>query len=190
MNRRRGKAPPSLLFFTDPVRTPHPEIIVRRLPAGSGVVFRPFGAREPMVQGRRLARIARQRRVIFLVGADIALAIALRADGVHLPERDVGRAGKQHHLRKRFVVVTAAAHSIIAGIRARRSGVDAVIYSPIFRSRSRPDAPPKGPMELARLVRRIGGPVLALGGVNAKTANRLARSGAAGLAGIDGFEME
>ncbi len=188
MNRGRGKAPPSLLFFTDPVRTPHPELIVRRLPKGSGVVFRSFGARDAMLQGRRLARIARMRRVIFLVGADIALAIALRADGVHLPERDVGRSGKQHHLRKRFLV-TAAAHSIIAGIRARRSGVDAVIYSPIFRSRSRPDALPKGPMGIARLVRIIGGPVLALGGINAKTANRLARSGAAGLASIDGFEI-
>jgi thiamine-phosphate pyrophosphorylase len=180
--------PPTLLFFTDPIRTPHPENIIKRLPRGAGVVYRPFGARDALSQGRRLIRTARSRGVVFIVGADIRLAIALRADGVHLPERDVGKSHVQRLLRKRFFL-TVAAHSVLAALKARRTSVDALIYSAVFTSRSRSEAKPVGEMGFAALVRRVRAPVFALGGINTRTAPRLGASGASGLAGIDGFTL-
>src|SRR5258708_1381092 len=80
---RRAKGLPPLMFFTDPVRTPAPETTLARLPEGSAIVFRAFGAPDAFEMGRRLARLARGRRVRFFVGEDVGLAIALRADGVH-----------------------------------------------------------------------------------------------------------
>jgi thiamine-phosphate pyrophosphorylase len=44
-----------------------------------------------------------------------------------------------------------------------------------------------GPVRLAMMVRRIGGPVYALGGINNKTARRLKDAGLAGLAAMEGF---
>src|SRR5947208_746563 len=70
---------PALLFFTDPVRTPDPEAVARRLPRGAAVVFRAFGAPDAEARGRRLASIARARGLILLVGADAGLAARVGA---------------------------------------------------------------------------------------------------------------
>jgi thiamine-phosphate pyrophosphorylase len=181
--RTGRKPPPTLLFFTDPVRTPHPERVLAVLPRGAGIVFRAFGAADAADVGRDLARLARHRGVRLLIGADVGLAIALRADGVHLPERAVGRRGDILRLRRRFLV-TAAAHSLAAIRRARLSGVDAVVVSTVFASRSPSAGRPLGPLRFASLTRAAGLPVVALGGVNSATARRLMRSGAAGFAAI------
>jgi thiamine-phosphate pyrophosphorylase len=186
LRARRGdaKALPPLLFFTDPVRTPDPERVVARLPRGSAVVFRAFGADDALVRGKRLATMAHRHGVILLVGADGALAARLGADGVHLPERLAGRAGAVRALRKRFLV-TAAAHDLPAALRARRAGVDAIVVSPVFPSRSPSAGRVMGVRAFATLARAVSMPAYALGGVDAHTARRLAGSGAAGLAAIE-----
>ena len=172
------------MFFTDPVRTPDPECVVARLPRGSAVVFRAFGAGDALERGRRLATVARRRGVFLLVGMDGALAARLGADGVHLPERLAGRAGSVHALRRRFLV-TAAAHDLPAALRARRAGVDAIVISPVFPSRSPSAGRATGVRVFAGLARAASTPAYALGGVNSSTARRLAGSGAVGFAAIE-----
>ncbi len=160
--------------------------VVERLPRGAAVVYRAFGAADALERGRRLGRIARSRGVLLLVGADPGLAARLRADGVHLPQRLAARRGAVLALRRRFLV-TAAAHDLPAALKARRAGIDAIVVSPVFASRSPSAGRPLGPRAFAVLSRRAALPVYALGGVNASTARRLGRSGAVGLAAIDGL---
>ncbi|MEO8811325.1 MAG: thiamine phosphate synthase [Caulobacteraceae bacterium] len=176
---------PPLLFFTDPTRVVDAAAAVEALPPGAGVVFRHFGAPDAGARGRRLRAIARRRGIAFFVGADIALAVRLRADGVHLPERAAGRAGAIGALRRRFTV-TAAAHSLPAILRARRAGVDAVVISPVFASASPSAGRPLGTLRFAALVRVAGVAAYALGGIAPATAPRLRRSGACGLAAVEG----
>jgi len=159
---------------------------VAGLPRGSAVIYRAFGDPGALAKGRALRRLAYRRGVLFLVGADAALAVALRADGVHLPERLAGRAGTLRALKRRFLV-TAAAHSAPAALRARRAGAQALVISPVFPSASPSAGRSLGPLAFAALVRRAGAPAYALGGVNALTARRLAGSGAVGLAAIEGL---
>jgi thiamine-phosphate pyrophosphorylase len=175
---------PPLLFFTDPARTPDPEAVLRRLPRGAGVVFRAFGAADAAAQGTRLRRIAWRRGLTLLAGADPALAAAIRADGVHLPERGAARATRLRRMRPGWIV-TVAAHSLRAAIGARRAGADAVVVSPVFPSRSPSAGKPLGPLRLAILVRAAGCPVYALGGIDAVRAQRIARIGVAGFAAVE-----
>jgi thiamine-phosphate pyrophosphorylase len=154
----------------------------RLLPAGSAIVYRAFGSAAAAAEGRRL-RAAARRGVLFFVGADAALAVRIRADGVHLPERSAGRSGVVRELKRRFLV-TAAAHSLVAVIRARRSGVDAIVVSPVFASPSDPARRPMGALAFAALARQAGLPVYALGGVNAGSAHALASSRAVGIATV------
>jgi thiamine-phosphate pyrophosphorylase len=182
--RVRGKALPRLFFFTDPVRTPDALKVVRRLPRGAGVVYRAFGDPAAVDKGRQLVRAARRRGLLVLAGADPALAAAIGADGVHLPERMAARAGGVRRTRPRWIV-TAAAHSAAAIVAARRSGADAVFVSPVFASASPSAGRPIGALRFAALVRDAGLPVFALGGVNARTARRLAPTRAAGLAAVE-----
>jgi len=137
-----------------------------------------------VVRGRRLVRLAHSRGILILAGADPALAAAIGADGVHLPERLAAKAGGLKQGRSRWIV-TAAAHSRAAIVRARRAGADAALVSPAFESASPSAGRALGPVRFAELVRGAGLPIVALGGINAKTARRIARSGAAGLAAVE-----
>ena len=184
--RRLAKSWPTLLFFTDPVRTPDPAAIARRLPPGSGVVFRAFGAASARAQGLELARVVRRRRLVLFVGSDPELARALGADGLHLPERDALRKGRNRALRARFWL-SAAAHDEPAIRRATAAGVEALVISPVFPSRSPSAGKPLGPLRFAHLARLSDLPVYALGGVSNSTAKRLRASAAAGLAAIEAF---
>ena len=170
--------------MTDPARVPQPEAVAERLPAGSAIVFRAFGARDAVDRGRRLVAIARRRGLLLLAGADPALARAIGADGVHLPERLAGMAGRVRR-RRPGLVVTAAAHDARAIRRAFAAGADAVVVSPVFESRSPSAGRPLGPVRFAALVRTAKGPVYALGGIDAATARRLLGSGAVGVAAVE-----
>lgn len=176
-----------MLFFTDPVRTPEPEAIARRLPRGSAVVFRPFGAADAVARGLRLRAITRSRGLFLLVGAEPRLAAAIRADGVHLPERLAVHARRIKAARPHWIV-TAAAHSEIVARRARLAGADAAVLSTVFASRSPSAGRPIGPVRAALLARRAGGRVYALGGIDNKKARLLLGTGLAGLAAVDAFK--
>lgn len=186
LRRRAGRAKPlpGLLFFTDPDRTPDPLAIARHLPRGSGIVYRSFGAPEAEGVALDLRAVARQRGLTLLIGADESLARRVGADGLHLPERLAGRA-QRLKARNPGWILTAAAHN---GRAMRAPGLDAVVVSAIFPSRSPSAGEPMGPVRLAGLIRRAGtSPVYGLGGITDKTARRMIPTGVVGLAGIDGF---
>jgi thiamine-phosphate pyrophosphorylase len=185
--RRRApfrKPLPALLFFTDPDRTPDIEAVARRLPQGSAIVYRAFGAPDAEARANGLREIARRRGLILLIGADARLAARIGADGVHLPERLAHLSGR---LKRPGWIITAAAHGPIAARRALAAGADAVVVSAIFPSNSPSAGKPLGPMRLAMLVRATPGPVYALGGINDKTAGRLLPAGVVGIAAVGGL---
>ncbi len=175
---------PPLLFFTDPVRTPRPWEVAARLPRGAGVVYRGFG-RPGMVEGaRQLRRVTADRGVRLLIGQDIDLAEAVGADGVHLPERDLGRA-KALRSRHPFWLITGALHgdAAVSGLEA----LDAVVLSPVFRAGGMSAVrDPLGVEVVTRYAGRAPLPVYGLGGITAETATALAGSGLCGLAAIEG----
>jgi len=188
LNRRArpfkpGVRLPALILVTDPDRTPDPVALAERLPRGCGVIFRGFGRKDTGKTARRLAAVARRRGLVLLIGAD---AFHLAGAGAHLPERMATRAGALKRARPHSLV-TAAAHSLPALIRARRAGADAALLSTVFESRSPSAGRPLGPVRFAALVRQAGLPVYALGGVKTKNAPRLKGSGAAGLAMVEGL---
>lgn len=165
--------------MTDAARLPDPLPAIARLPRGAGVIFRHYGAEGREALGAAVARACRAKGLILLVAEDAGLAHRLRADGVHLPERALGRL---RHLKRQGWIVTAAAHGGASLRRAR--GADAVLVSPVFPTPSHPGARVLGQLRFARLVSQARPPVLALGGVNEKTLRRLRGSRAFGVAGI------
>lgn len=171
-------------LFTDPERTPDPNAIAAMLPAGSGVIYRSFGRAGALDEAARLATIARNRGLIFLVGQDVALAEVVGAHGVHLPQRLLTFATA---IRRRHPswLITGAAHDLLAVRRGEIAGCDGIFVSPAFPSRSASAGRPLGVFRVAALARRASCPIFALGGVNAWTARRLA--GAHGFAAVEAF---
>ncbi len=171
-------------MVTDPARMPDPVACARRLPRGSAIIYRAFGAADAAALGRKLRAVARARGLVLLVGADPALARAIGADGVHLPERLAHRA-RRIRMANPAWLVTAAAHSRAALRRAAGAGAQAVLLSPVFDSASPSAGPALGALRFAALVRTCRTPVYALGGVSGRTAARLMSSGAVGVAAVD-----
>jgi len=171
------------LFLTDPERTPEPWVQAARLPPGAGVVFRAFGREDRRTVGARLAEVCRAHGLIFLVGADEELAGDLEADGLHLPERNLGQAVAVRARRPGWRL-TGAAHSPAALAIAGQAGLDAALLSPVFASRSPSAGAPLGADQFRAWTQRAGLPVYALGGVTRETAPDLADSGACGLAAV------
>jgi thiamine-phosphate pyrophosphorylase len=178
--RPAGKRLPTLLAFTDPQRSGDLTVLAARLPRGSALVYRAFGAPDRLEVGRRLRRITWRRGVLLVVGADVALARAILADGVHLPERLAhGLPGL-----KGFRLRTVAAHSPRVARRGLALGADAVVLSPILASDSPSAGAPIGVLRAAALVRAAKGAVYGLGGIDGKSAGRVAATGVAGLAAV------
>jgi len=135
-----------------------------------------------MARALRLKAIAKARGLKLLIGADAALARAVGADGIHLPERLAHRAMALRRAHPDWIVISAA-HSLAA---ARASRADAVVLSVAFPSRSASAGPTLGPLRLTSRARAAGRPAYALGGVNERTARRLLATGIIGLAAVEG----
>jgi thiamine-phosphate pyrophosphorylase len=181
LNRDAGcPAIPALYFFTDPVRTPDPVSVAQRLPRGTAVVYRHFGAPDRSHIARRLAQICRFRGLILQIGADPELASACGADGVHWPQRLLPDARGAV-----FRLVTGAAHDAASIARAAAARLDACMLSPVFASRSASAHGELGLFAASQLARTSPIPVIALGGVNAQNATRLMGRGFAGICAVD-----
>jgi len=179
---------PPLLFVTDQQRTPEPWTTAAALPPGAGVIYRHFGAEERRAVADRLRRVTQSAGVRLLIGQDARLAEAVGADGVHLPERDLGLAALLRVTRPDWIL-TGAVHGATGLAQARRSmpGLDAVILSPIFPAGgTSSDKPALGLEAFAALARTASIPVYALGGIDADNAEGLLDSGACGIAGVGG----
>jgi len=163
---------PTVWLFTDERQGESLWAALESLPRGAGVVFRHYRAADRARLAARVRRVCRRRGLWFVVAGDPRLARAWRADGAH------GR---------RPGSLTAPAHGRAELVAARRAGVRLAFLSPVFATRSHPDARPLGPLRFGLLAARAGVAVAALGGVRAADLPRLKRLGAVARGGIDAF---
>jgi thiamine-phosphate pyrophosphorylase len=150
---------------------------IARGPAGTGgIVYRHYslGPEERLELGRRIAVLARERKLVLAVARDPALAGQLNAQLVHNPsgESDLPFSLSVHDERD--------AHA------AREAEASLVFISPIFPTRSHPGAAALGPDRAAKLAEIASCPAIALGGM---TFGKFWELGPAfhGWAGIDAW---
>ena len=149
-------------------------------PCGSAhvVIFRHYTTKNRAA----LARLWRQTLpgVVFLVAGDPALALAVKADGVHYPQWHLKNGRPLKRLKPHWYV-SAAAHDEVSALRARRAGADLILLSPVFPTPHK--GTPLGVLGFARLALSVRGQGVALGGLQKHHWRRLRQAGAVGLAG-------
>jgi thiamine-phosphate pyrophosphorylase len=182
LNRASGvdSAAFCLAFLTDRKRAPEPEIIIAALPPGAAVILRDYEAPGRTALAQKLKALCAARGVLFLVGADLALAQAIGADGVHFP------SWKTIHPAP-GMIATAACHSARELEKAAVGGAQLALLSPVFATQSHPESEPLGAAQFKSIARTSPLPVLALGGVDEANAAGLAGRNVTGLAAISGF---
>ncbi|MBB4633613.1 thiamine phosphate synthase [Sphingosinicella soli] len=177
MRRRHSQRLPEIWLFTDPRMGDALWEAIRRLPRGSGIVLRHYGAEDRKAVARRAAKLARRYGHMLVVAGDRRLARAVGAAGVHMP--DGGRPVRD--------VITAASHDRAGLVRARRAGASLVFLSPAFPTRSHPGARTLSRVRFGLTARRAGIAVAALGGMNGKRYARMHALGAQAWGAIDAW---
>jgi thiamine-phosphate pyrophosphorylase len=165
----------ALVLMTDDERLPDPLSAARMLPRGSMVIVRARDTEKRHGLVTALKPVACARNLKLLVAGDAALAV--QADGIHLPQVRAKEAAHWRALHPRWII-TIAAHSRVADV----SGADAVLLSPIFPTESHPGGKHIGAARARLIARAMKTPVYALGGVSATNADGL--RGFSGVAAI------
>lgn len=156
---------PDIWLLTDARNDGALEVILRRLPRGSALVFRHYHLPETERRTRfdRLKRIARAGGHLMILSGTAAQARRWGADGAYGAPPRLARGPA--------VLRLATAHSLHELRKARRA--DAVLLSPVFPTRSHPGGPVLGPLRFRLLAARATAPAIALGGLNPCSARRL-----------------
>lgn len=182
---------PPLFFLTDPARTPHPEDIAIHLPEGCGLIYRHFGEGHAPQRAALLKKIADDNGLILLIGDDEALAQAVSADGVHLPQRHLSRVRDIKADHPAWIITAACHDADTLRDLDMDSGLSAVFVSPVFASQSASAAqtPPIGVKALRALTDFANLPVYGLGGIGCDNILSLQDSGLSGIGAIDAFKL-
>lgn len=147
--------------------------------------------REKDLSGRELFDLAAKVRGLtarygakLLINDRVDIAIAVDADGVHLPASSFSPMDARS-LIGRDRVIGVSAHSEADAIRAEREGADFVTFSPIYDTPSKAGyGEPQGLERLEEVCSQVNIPVYALGGINRENVRDVMGRGASGVAMI------
>jgi thiamine-phosphate pyrophosphorylase len=127
-----------------------------------------------------LAALGRCYDAAIGIHEDIEAAIAAGVRALHLPS---GANPEAARARLPGVLIGASAHSAAEAAALLGAGADYVSVSPVFVSASKPRYGPALCLDgLASIVAHAPGPVVALGGITAETAQLCLSAGARGVA--------
>jgi thiamine-phosphate pyrophosphorylase len=134
-------------------------------------------------QAARLARVCAGRGALLIVNDDVALARAVGAHGVHLGIDDGDVAAARALVGEKMLIGVSCYTELLRARRLVIEGADYVAFGSFFPSPTKPDAR-HAEMTLLTRSRKLGVPVVAIGGITADNARELIAAGADAVAVI------
>jgi thiamine-phosphate pyrophosphorylase len=158
---------PDLWLLSDERNDAVLEQALRRLPRGSGFIYRHYhlSPEARIARWFELLRIVRARGHLAILADSALTAREWGADGLYGAPRAL--------YPTRGLLTLATAHSLHELAGANRARADAVLLSPAFPTRSHPGARALGPLRFRVLALHARMPAIALGGMTPRAARRL-----------------
>jgi thiamine-phosphate pyrophosphorylase len=164
---------------------PRTDILIRKvgqaLRGGASVVQyrnKTAGPELRRAQGRALAALCRAAGAPFIVNDDLALALALDADGVHLGAADGDLAEARQRLGQGKLLGASCYNRMELAQAAAQAGVDYLAFGSVFSSGTKPGAV-RAPLALFAEARRsFALPLVAIGGITLENAPQVFAAGA------------
>jgi thiamine-phosphate pyrophosphorylase len=165
---QRLKPLPFLWLISDERNDAALDHAMRRLPRGSGLIYRHYHLDGPQrwQRFRALRQTASACDHVVILADSALTATEWGADGVYGAPRSLWP-------RRRGLLHLATAHDLGEIGFANRLGADAVLLSPVFPTRSHPGTDVLGPVRFRLLAQQSRAPVIALGGMTAARARTL-----------------
>lgn len=136
---------------------------------------------EIALRARTLIPVCRAAGVPFVVNDDVEAARMSGADGVHVGQSDAACAEARAALGP-DAIVGVSAGTVEEALAAQTAGADYLGVGAVFGTPTKPDASDVGVEGLAAICAAVDIPVVAIGGLNARTIPKLAGTGADGAA--------
>ena len=179
---------PRLYLVTDRTRTagrPLLDVVEAALRGGVDAVQ----LREKDLSGAELHDLAQHLRrrcrrygARLLINDRIDVALAVDADGIHLPAASFAPEDARRLVGPQRLVGVST-HSFDAARRAAAGGADFVVLGPVFDTPSkRSFGPPLGLNALGTVARAVSCPIVAIGGITPERVAPVLRQGAHGVA--------
>ncbi|MGI8469281.1 MAG: thiamine phosphate synthase [Pyrinomonadaceae bacterium] len=126
---------------------------------------------------------AKSKNVKIIINDRVDIALAAKADGVHLGQNDLPPENARKILGDK-AIIGFSTHSILQAAEAARLPIDYIAVGPIFATFSKENADAIVGLENLKKVReKIGDfPLVAIGGINFENAESVLQSGADSLA--------
>jgi thiamine-phosphate pyrophosphorylase len=135
-------------------------------------------------QARALAALCRAAGAAFIVNDDLALALELGADGVHLGADDGDLAEAKRRLGQDKLLGASCYDRIELAEAAAQAGVDYLAFGSVFSSGTKPAAV-RAPLAIfAKARSRFSLPLVAIGGISLQNAPEVFAAGADAVAVI------
>ena len=132
-------------------------------------------------EARELRGLCRQYKVPFIVNDNVDIAIACKADGVHVGQEDLA-AGEVRRRIGDEMILGVSVHTVEEARQAVRDGADYLGLGAVFPTSTKTDADPMSREILRGICDAVDVPVVAIGGINRDNLLRLAGSGVDGVA--------
>ena len=173
------------LYAITPERLEGGELLVRVRAALEGGIAALQYRRKALAnleEALSIAALCRAKGVPFIVNDDVELAIAVKADGVHVGRGDGNAAAARLKMKGKLLGVSCY-NSPDAARAAVADGADYIAFGSVFASPTKPGAV-RAPLSLFSEARSLGVPLAAIGGITLENAPQLLDAGADALAVI------
>ncbi len=135
-------------------------------------------------QAQRIFAMCRKADVPFLVNDDLALAVEIGADGVHLGREDATLSSARRALGHNKIIGVSCYNDLSLASHAANGGADYIAFGSFFPSATKPTAVRADPSLIVQARQRFNIPIVAIGGVTLENAPQLIAAGADALAVI------
>lgn len=139
-----------------------------------------------LAEARALKALCREAGVPFVVNDDVALALAVDADGVHLGQEDMAVSEARAMLGE-GKLIGVSAHNPEEALAAERAGADYLGCGAAFVTGTKGNAKPITRETLSAVTAAVSIPVVAIGGIGRENVLQLAGCGLAGVAVVSGI---
>ena len=136
---------------------------------------------EFLQEAKELCALCRRYGVPFIVNDNVDIAVACKADGIHVGQEDMA-AGEVRRRAGEDMILGVSVHTAEEARQAVRDGADYLGLGAVFPTSTKTDAKPMTKETLQAICDAVEIPVVAIGGINRDNLLYLAGSGVDGVA--------
>jgi len=129
----------------------------------------------------KLSKYFTKSKTLFIINDYVDVALASKADGVHLGQSDTSVKVARKILGKSRIIGVSC-HSLAQGLKAQKEGADYIGIGPVYATATKPEYKAIGLKTLRRLKNRIKIPYFAIGDIHQGNIESIIASGATRIA--------